>query len=497
MEKLDRSQMNSAGKSENSGIKTSHRANQGERYSTGWFGRLVAFLLVFSSLGINRSAALDAGNADTIFNAYNNAFYVSYGNGNAYYKESTDGGRAWFWGQANMIEMVVDTYERTGSPGQRDMISALCNGFLDYHGQDWSWNEYNDDVMWACIVFTKAYRVTGNRNFLNRAVANFNMAWTRGWSSDLGGGMWWRTDNQSKNACDNCPAAIVGCLLYDLTGNSVYLTRAKLAVDWVKSHLVADSGAVYDNMSRSGVVTNWTFSYNSGTYIGACNYLYKFTGDATYLSEALKATRYFKNSISDGNGILPDYGGGDGSGFNGVGIRWVTRFVKDQNLWQEFYPWLSANANKAWSVRRGDNLSWNNWKAATATGTRQGFECFGSVTALQIVPFSNPALSGVEDSDGDGFSNLFEYAFGMDPNVADSQARFTPQVEMMDATVHVTYQRPAARTDVSFLLESSTDLVNWTPVSDWTTGTADGLESREFTEAGSAGTFYRVEVKLP
>src|SRR3954470_12978184 len=77
------------------------------------------------------------GDATTIFNSYNNAFYV--GGANAYYKNDTTGGRSGFWSQAEEIEMVLDSYARTGSTGTRDMVSALCNGFLAQNGTDWTW----------------------------------------------------------------------------------------------------------------------------------------------------------------------------------------------------------------------------------------------------------------------------------------------------------------------------------------------------------------------
>ena len=408
--------------------------------------RFTATLLAAATAAGPLQAAYTASDADTIFNSYNNAFYVSNG-GNAYYKENTDGGRAWFWGQANMIEMVADTYERTGDGGQRNMLIALCNGFMDYHGQDWSWNEYNDDVLWACIVFAKAWRITGHTTFRDRAIGNFDMVWNRGWSDHLGGGMFWRTDNQSKNACDNCPAAIVACQLYEITGDAAYLQKAKMLLAWTKRNLVREDGIVYDHMDLSGRVTTWVFSYNQGTWIGANNYVYKLTGERQYWQDALTATRATRDQVGDANGILPDYGGGDGSGFNGVGIRWIARFIEDQKLWEEFYPWMKANADAAWNVRRGgDNLSWNNWKAATATGTRYGFECFGSVTALQVVPASAGLATGDGDADwmpdswetsytgaagltalgpggdldGDGLPDSMEYAEGTNPTRPDT-----------------------------------------------------------------------------
>lgn len=357
--------------------------------------RLRRFFLHFLSLvalahPLPALASYGESDADLSFNVFNNAFYVGNG-GQAYYRESTAGGRAWFWTQANMIEMVADAYDRAPTQGRRDMLSALCNGFMDYHGQDWTWNEYNDDVLWACIVFAKAYRITGTPLFRDRSIANFNMVWNRAWSNHLDGGLFWRTDNQTKNTCVNCPGAIVACLLYEITGDRGYLVKAQQIMTWVDGHLLRPDGALDDHQRLDGGLVGWRFTYNQGTYVGACSALFRITGNHAYLDNAIKAARYTRNSMCNGAGIFPDHGTtGDGGGFNGVGIRWIAKMVREQGLWREFYPWLKSNADAAWNNRRADGLSWSNWRATTLAGSLEGFACYGSVVALQVVPAANP-----------------------------------------------------------------------------------------------------------
>ncbi len=124
------------------------------------------------------ASALHATNADTIFNAYNNAFYYVSG-GSGYYKDDTTGGQTWFWGQAEEIEMAIDHYDRTESATTRTMLSALCTGFLNRNGTDWTWNEYNDDIAWAVIAFCRTYQITGNTTFQDRAKANLDAMCSR------------------------------------------------------------------------------------------------------------------------------------------------------------------------------------------------------------------------------------------------------------------------------------------------------------------------------
>jgi predicted alpha-1,6-mannanase (GH76 family) len=333
--------------------------------------------------------------ATTIFNSYNNAFYV--GGANAYYKNDTAGGRTGFWGQAEEIEMALDSYDRTGLTGTRDMVSALCNGFLAQNGTDWSWNMFNDDIAWAVIAFSRAYQITGNTTFRDRAKANFDAMYARAWDSNLGGGLWWTTDRNEKNACVNGPGSICAYLIYQIYGDSSYLTKAQNIYNWEKSRLFnASTGQVYDHISSGGVVTTWVFTYNQGTFIGAANYLGQ-TADATL------AANCTKNTLCTG-GILPDAGeSGDGAGFNGIFLRWMAKFMKDRGLQGSYLAWLQQNANAAWNVRRtSDNLSWCNWRSITPSGTRYSFGCVNSAIALQVVPADGEGILFCQDIDFNG-----------------------------------------------------------------------------------------------
>lgn len=334
--------------------------------------------------------------ATTIFNSYNNAFYV--GGGNAYYKNDTTGGQTYFWGQAEEIEMVLDSYGLTGSSGTRDMTTALCNGFLAQNGTDWTWNGYNDDITWAVIAFARTYQITGNTTFRDRAKANFDAMYARAWDSNLGGGLWWSTDKTGKNACVNGPASIAAYLLYQIYGDSSYLTKAQNLYNWERNTLFnASTGQVYDNISSGGVVTTWVFTYNQGTFIGAANYLGK-------TNDAVLAANCTKNTLCTG-GILPtSTENSDGAGFNGIFLRWMAKFMNDRGLQSTYQPWLQLNANAAWNSRRtSDNLSWCNWTSQTDSSTRYSFGCVNSVIAMQVVPADGEGVMFCQDA---GFAGV-------------------------------------------------------------------------------------------
>jgi hypothetical protein len=266
------------------------------------------------------------------------------------------------------------------------------------NGTSWAWNTFNDDIAWAVIAFSRAYQITGNTSFRDRAKANFDLMYARAWDSNLGGGLWWTTGKTSKNSCVNGPGAIAAYLLSQILGDSSYLTKAQNIYNWERATLFNSStGAVADSISSGGVVNwSWIFTYNQGTFIGAANYL-------GHVADATLAANHTKNNLCTG-GILPDSGdNGDGGGFNGIFLRWMVKFMKDRALQGSYQAWLQQNANAAWNVRRSpDNLSWCNWRSLTPTGTRYSFGCVNSVIALQLIPADGEGVSFYQDSNFSG-----------------------------------------------------------------------------------------------
>jgi predicted alpha-1,6-mannanase (GH76 family) len=351
--------------------------------------KIICSFAILLSAGI-AAFAFTSRDADAAFDAYNTNFYVvhdSFG----FYKTNLRGGRSDFWKQAEQIEMIEDAFERTGSAAHRQMIAQSIAGFTNHFGLDWTWNKFNDDIIWMTIACARGFLATSNNTYRALAEKNFDAVYSRGWDTRLGGGLWWTTDRTGKHACINSPAVISACLLFQISGDKSYLTKAKAIYAWERSALFnLATGAVGDNIKSNGVVNPKVFTYNEGTFIGAANYLCKLTGDTNYFDDALLAANFTKNILC-GGGKLPAYGSGDAGGFNGIFMRWLVRFVKDNNLWPKFYDWMSANADAAWSVRRADNLSWQNWNADTPPGTLDSWDCSDTVVLLQVLPPKSPA----------------------------------------------------------------------------------------------------------
>ena len=355
----------------------------GASAACGWnpFKNLIGLLALLFLFNANIPAlAYSTTDADTIFSAYNSAFYTQSGT-NGYFKNDQSGGIEYFWTQANEIECIIDAYEWNSNSAGQAMITSLLNGFIENNGINWSYNIYNDDCMWACIAFARGYQDTGNTGFRTIAKNNFDMVYARAWDATFGGGLWWNTDNQYKNSAVNGPASIAAYLLYQSLGDSSYLVKSTNIYNWERLVLFnTNSGAIYDGITTNGaggVLSTFSLTYNQGTFIGAADFLGQ-TNDATL------AANFTMMNLTSG-GILPEYGiGGNNSGFNAIFLRWMTRFMKNRNLQSTYESWLQLNATAAWNGRRSDNLSWCQWPQPTPAGTNfNSWDCISSFEALQ------------------------------------------------------------------------------------------------------------------
>ena len=323
--------------------------------------------------------AFTAADADTLFEAHTKAFYRT-DDGRAWHTKNTEEGKADFWTRAEQMEMVLDAYERTNNAQQIGMFTNLFRGFLADYGTNWESNHFNDDIMWMVIACTRAHLLTHNPEFLDVARTNFDLCHARAASPDLGGGLWWKVDNRSKNACVNGPGAIAAFLLGQATGEEAYFTTANNLFLWERATLFDPAtGRVADNIQASGRVSRIALTYNQGTFVGAANLL-------GYTDEARLAATYTINELCR-DGYLPASGEtGDGGGFNGIAVRWIARFMKERGEEATFEPWLQKNAEAAWQARRTpDNLSWCRWPQPTPPDRRSSWGCSSAVVILQVV----------------------------------------------------------------------------------------------------------------
>jgi hypothetical protein len=316
--------------------------------------------------------------ADQQFDAYNNAYLIQTQNnlGIVYYargltNRNNDGG----WTLAIDIEGAEDAYEYTHSPVNQQLVNSLCTHFLLQSPTPWDGDKWNDDIGWFTLVLARGSQMTGNTNFLNAAEYGFNMAFARGWDTNWNnGGIWERQpsdlsagDIPAKNplACDSLLQAV--CMIYQSTGDTNYLNRSLQIYGWVRTNIFNPStGQVYGQVDTNGVVDHSSLLYNQGTFTECANLLHNITGQQMYYNDAHAAVDYAIAHCTV-NGIFSKsatYLYTWAAEF----ARGMGHFVKDNNLYGTYYPFMLANVNAAWNCRRPDyNVSWNVWTAPTPT----------------------------------------------------------------------------------------------------------------------------------
>ncbi len=358
--------------------------------------------------GPNPGLTLTAANARQSMTSFNQAFYRG-STAKGFYQLSTAGGQFGFWQGAEMIETAEDYYRYTADPTYRQLVSALCAGFLAHFGPNWmkkykggATGKYlgpraNDDIMWMVIAAARAYNITGDAAYMQMAATNFEASYARSWSADFGGGLWWRTDTgharrAEKNTTTNMPAVIAACELYFASHDQKYLSQATSLYAWERAHLFNTStGQVYDHIryrASGGTRTYHTkFSYNQGTFIGAAALLYEITGNHSYYADATHALNYTENNMTTSNGVLSGDGttpNQDTGGFKGIFARWAVRFARDNGI-TAYDSWFQRNAGAVWAHRNAKGLMGTNWTAPTGNGVLYAFDCSSAVAMMEAL----------------------------------------------------------------------------------------------------------------
>lgn len=279
-----------------------------------------------------------------------------------------------FWKSAEMLEVMVDAYERFGDQKYEDIMSRFFDGFIDINGTNWKGNKFNDDIMWMVIASTRAYLLTGEQKYLDVALENFKLCYDRAASSDLGGGIWWTTDNAEKNACVNGPGSIAACYLGQATGDSSYYDKAISMMEWEYKTLFTtsgnDAGRVSDNIKTSGEISTWASTYNQGTFIGATTMLYEYTGNSKYLDWAKLAADYTIRKMGKPMSREANSNDEDLLGFKGILGRWLGYMARETGI-TTYDEWMQSNAEHAWKNRNSDGLMWSNFANQTAENIQE------------------------------------------------------------------------------------------------------------------------------
>ncbi|MFV0468941.1 MAG: glycoside hydrolase family 76 protein [Dysgonomonas sp.] len=293
-----------------------------------------------------------------------------------YYNKATTGyvlGNGGWWGDAEMLEVVLDAYETTGDPAHETMFRELYKNFIFRNKSNWSYNEFNDDIAWMVIASLRGYLLFGDASYLTYAKTNFDQMYAR---ALLPSGMLrWKegtaeTQNGT-NSCINGPAEVAACYLGIALGDESYFKKAKDLYALQRKYLyVPATGQVYDSFSwENDVPSNynyWASTYNQGTFMGAAMMLYNHYGDKQYKEDAGTIMKYTFDNLCDENGIIKvcQVGSGDLAGFKGILMRYVRRFIVDFQK-TEYVGWMQKNALHAYNNRNSVGITSSAWKTKT------------------------------------------------------------------------------------------------------------------------------------
>ncbi len=103
------------------------------------------------------------------------------------------------------------------------------------------------------------------------------------------------------------------------------------------------------------------------------------------------------------------------------------------------------------------------------------------------------------DFNGDGTTNLLKYALGIEPRSGVGGNRPSSAYSQADGALQLSFTRDAAKADINYVVEASSDLVQWAAIASSTAGaaTANLGGALKVTEAnGAGGKLVNVSVEV-
>lgn len=325
------------------------------------FRRIIAAAAVFAAV-VTYAAPAQAGPAQDRAQAAVTRLLTYFDSGTGAW--STPTGEA--WQPALGIESVINNYERTRSQTYLDVI----NKSFDHYRNGRSF--YYDDRFWYLNAWIRAYDIIGDSKFLTEAEAIFADS-TEAWDGTCGGGVWWNTDRQYKNAITNELFLVAAAQLHRRAGNGTgagsYYDWAFKEWDWFRnSGLINGSHQVNDGLNGScqnNGGTTWT--YNQGVILTGLVELWRITGDRGYLWESEQIAEATINGQVHPGGILREpcesSCDGDQRIFKGIFAVGLARlYFADPGNKPGYGTFLQSNADSVWNTDRtsdnGFGLSW-------------------------------------------------------------------------------------------------------------------------------------------
>ncbi|OAA38637.1 glycosyl hydrolase [Metarhizium rileyi] len=288
-------------------------------------------------------------------------------NSNWYNQDTGLWGGAW-WQSANALTTLADFAilrpSAAGSLGITNTIQNTINnapkkfpGFL---------NQFYDDEGWWAMGLIRAYDVTEDEGYLEKAVEIFKDM-TAGGETHCRGGIYWSKDRKYVNAIANeLYLTVAASLATRIPGNRTYAEIATKQWHWFqKSGMINGQHLINDgldaNCKNNGLQT---WSVNQGVILGG---LVELSNGALLEGDVLETARTLAKAaikrLSNKDGILVEIDkcetttatcGFDGKQFKGVFIRnlgYLNQYIWDEDI----RAFILRNADSVWSKDRDSN----------------------------------------------------------------------------------------------------------------------------------------------
>jgi uncharacterized protein YyaL (SSP411 family) len=315
---------------------------------------------------------------------------------------------AYLWPTSGLFSGVNALLKATGDATYADLLgNAIIPGLENYYDgtrkpacyqsyitQAGESDRFYDDNIWLAIDFLEAFKLTSNKEYLERSKQLWEFVLS-GWDNQLRGGIYWcEQKKRTKNTCSNAPAAVLAFKLFETTRDSIFFNRGLEIYNWTKTNLQDSADYLYyDNISLEGRLAERKYTYNTGQMLQSSAILYKLTGEEKYLDEAQKiahsAINYFTEEFTTPEGktirLLKD----NDNWFNVILFRGYGELFHVTND-PEYIKVFQNNLDYLWNhVRNSDGLFSKGW-AAQQNETHKWLldqacmvEIFASISQLQ------------------------------------------------------------------------------------------------------------------
>lgn len=296
-----------------------------------------------------------------------------------------DSGMVGWWHAANALEVLVQAVQvvptRLWPTALHDEIlndvlprmfeMQNTSGILDSHSYD--------DSAWVSLAWLRAFELTGNQSYLERATKFYEQILHEAWDETCGGGFYWAGDAAGgglryKNAITN---ELFIVLALRLRQHAPDAATAEDLLSWAQRNWqwFNNSGMLHEHCIADGLSDNCTcnhnegYTYNQGVILAGLGLLHAATppeerqmrASLIAAGDGLAAAVFKPGSRYSVDGVLREPCETDGCDSNGAQFKGIfTRYLR-QYLdavgsaspgHAEFHQLLARNAESVWATAR-------------------------------------------------------------------------------------------------------------------------------------------------